>query len=200
MEAADWNDRYRGDALVWSAGPNQFVEAICRDLVPGRAIDLAAGEGRNALWLAEQGWEATAVDYSDVAIEKAVQIAAHRGVTLTAEVHDLTVFTPEPAAYDLVLLAYLQLPADQLDPILQRAAAAVAPGGMFLLISHDLANLDGGYGGPQVPAVLTTPSQVVAAVGDVVVIERAEVVERRVTTDDGERIALDTLVVARRPD
>ena len=200
MDAADWNDWYRGDALVWSAGPNQFVEAICRDLAPARAIDLAAGEGRNALWLVERGWDATAVDYSDVAIDKARQIAANRGVALTAEVHDLTTYTPEPAAYDLVLLAYLQLPADQLDPILERAAAAVAPGGTFLLVSHDLANLDGGYGGPQHPDVLTTPSQVVAAIGDVVVIERAEVIERRVSTDDGERVALDTLVVARRPD
>jgi hypothetical protein len=74
----------------------------------------------------------------------------------------------------------------------------VAPGGRFFLINHDLANLTGGYGGPQSAEVLTTPQQVVAAIADELVIERAEVVERRVKTADGERVALDTLVVAER--
>jgi len=199
MDASQWNDRYRDSELVWSAGPNQFVEAICADLPPGRSIDLAAGEGRNALWLAERGWHSTAVDFSDVAIDKMRRIAERRGVDLTGEVADLTTYEPVAAAYDLVLFNYLQLPADQLDPILTRAAGAVAPGGTFLLVNHDLANLDGGYGGPQSPAVLTTPEQVVAAIGDELVIERAEIVERRVQTADGERVALDTLVLARRP-
>ncbi len=199
MDASQWNDRYRDSELVWSAGPNQFVEAICADLPPGRSIDLAAGEGRNALWLAERGWHSTAVDFSDVAIDKMRRIAERRGVDLTGEVADLTTYEPATAAYDLVLFNYLQLPADQLDPILTRAAGAVAPGGTFLLVNHDLANLDGGYGGPQSPAVLTTPEQVVAAIGDELVIERAEVVERHVQTADGERVALDTLVLARRP-
>lgn len=199
MDAADWNDRYRDQELVWSAGPNQFVAELVADLPPGRAIDLAAGEGRNAVWLAERGWDATAVDFSDVAIAKARQIAERRAVTITTEVADLTTYELPPERYDLVLVAYLQLPAEQLDPILARAAAAVAPGGTFLLVSHDASNLDGGYGGPQHISVLTTPEQVVAAVGDTVVIEQAEVVERHVQTADGERTALDTLVLARRP-
>jgi SAM-dependent methyltransferase len=199
MDVQTWNDRYRASELIWSAGPNQFVESICADLEPGRAIDLAAGEGRNAIWLAEQGWDATALDFSDVAIDKARQLAERRGVTITADVADLNAYVPTPGGYDLVLVAYLQIPDEQLTPILRRAAAAVAPGGTFLLISHDLSNLDGGYGGPQAPDVLTTPEQVVAAVGDELEVRRAEVVERRVSTDDGERTALDTLVVAGRP-
>lgn len=199
MDASDWNDRYRDAALVWSAGPNQFVAELVGDLPSGRAIDLAAGEGRNTIWLAEQGWDATAVDFSDVAIGKAREIAERRGVAITAEVADLATYVPAPGGYDLVVVAYLQIPADQLDPILRRAADAVAPGGTFLLVNHDLANLDGGYGGPRQAAVLTTPQQVVAAIGDAVVIELAEVVERHVQTADGGRVALDTLVLARRP-
>ena len=199
MDATDWNARYRDQELVWSAGPNQFVEEICAPMPPGRSIDLAAGEGRNALWLAERGWDSTAVDFSDVAVAKARAIAERRGVHLTTEVADLATYAPDAAAYDLVLIAYLQLPAEQLGPILERAAAAVAPNGAFLLVNHDLANLDGGYGGPQSAAVLTTPEQVVAAVGSTVVIERAEVVERHVDTAEGRRTALDTLVLARRP-
>ena len=99
----------------------------------------------------------------------------------------------------LVVLAYLQLVDDQLTPILWRAAAAVAPGGTLFLISHDLTNIERGYGGPQHPAVLTTPDQVVAAIGDELTVERAEVADRHVQTDDGPRTALDTLVIARRP-
>ena len=199
MDAQTWNQRYSDTELMWSAGPNLFVEQLCRDLTPGRSIDLAAGEGRNAIWLAERGWDSTAVDYSDVAIDKARQIAEKRGVTITAEVADLTEYDPTPGGYDLVLVAYLQLADEQLTPILRRAAAAVAPGGTFLLVCHDRENLERGYGGPQAVDVLTSPDQVVAAIGDELTVERAEVAERRVQTDDGERVALDTLVLARRP-
>lgn len=199
MDADTWNDRYRDAELVWSAGPNMFVEQQCRGLSPGRVIDLAAGEGRNAIWFAELGWDATAVDYSSVAIDKARQIAERRGVAITTAVADLADYEPTPSGYDLVVIAYLQLVDTELAPILRRAAAAVAPGGKLVLVSHDLSNLEAGYGGPQHPAVLTTPDQVVAAIGDALEVELAEVAERHVHTDDGERVALDTLVVARRP-
>ena len=198
MDVEQWNERYRSTDLVWSAGPNQFVEAACRDLTPGRSIDIAAGEGRNAIWLAEQGWDSTAVDFSDVAIDKARQIADRRGVSITTEVADLLEYSPEPGGYDLVVVAYLHLPAEQLDPILARAAAAVAPGGTFFLIGHDITNVADGYGGPPNPAVLNSPDQVLAALDDDFEVGVAEVAERHVDTDDGARIALDTHVVARR--
>lgn len=198
MNADTWNQRYAAADLIWSAGPNMFVEELCRDLQPGRSIDLAAGEGRNAIWLAEQGWDSTAVDYSDVAIDKARQVAERRGVTISTEVADLTTYQPEPGGFDLVVVAYLQLPDDQLTPILTRAAAAVAPGGTFVLVCHDRDNLERGYGGPQHADVLTTPQQVVAAIGDTLTVARAEVAERHVQTADGERVALDTLVLAHR--
>lgn len=175
-----------------------FVEQHCRDLPTGTAIDLAAGEGRNAIWLAERGWQATAVDYSSVALDKARQIAERRGVAISTVVADLTTYEPTPAGYGLVVIAYLQLVEDELVPILRRAAAAVEPGGTLVLVSHDLSNLESGYGGPQRPAVLTTPGQVVAAIGDELTVELAEVAERHVQTDDGERTALDTVLVARR--
>ena len=176
-----------------------FVEQYCRDLPVGRAIDIAAGEGRNAIWLAERGWDATVVDYSSVAIDKARQIADRRGVTITTEVADLAGYVPTPGGYDLVVIAYLQLADAELAPILHRAAEAVAPGGKLVLVSHDLSNLESGYGGPQHPAVLTTPDQVVAALGDRLTVELAEVAERHVQTDDGQQTALDTLVVASGP-
>jgi SAM-dependent methyltransferase len=198
MDADSWNDRYRDTELVWSAGPNMFVEQLCRDLTPGRSIDLAAGEGRNAIWLAEQGWDSTAVDFSAVAIDKARQIAERRGVTITTEVADLTTYEPTPDAYDLVVVAYLQLADEQLTPILRRAAAAVAPGGSFVLVSHDRENLEHGYGGPHAIEVLTSPAQITTALGDRFDVVRSEVAERHVATPDGDRTALDTLVLAHR--
>lgn len=198
MDAGDWDDRYRTTDLVWSAGPNMFVEQVCRDLPVGRAIDLAAGEGRNAIWLAELGWDVVAVDFSEVAIDKTRRLADRLGVAVDAQVADLATFVAPSAGFDLVLVAYLQLVDAELTPILERAATAVAPGGTFLLVAHDLDNLEHGYGGPQHPAVLTTPEQVVAAIGDGWSVDTAEVVDRPVATDGGERVARDTLVVARR--
>lgn len=199
MDADTWDARYRDTELMWSVGPNAFVAEICGDFAPGRSIDLAGGEGRNAIWLAERGWDSTAVDFSAVALDKARQIAEQRGVTITTEVADLTDYVPTPGGYDLVVVAYLQIPDDQLTPILRRAGEAVAPGGRFVLVAHDVENLEHGYGGPQHLEVLTTPDQVVGALDDGLEIERAEVAERHVETDDGTKTALDTIVVAHRP-
>ena len=74
MDAAAWDERYAATALVWSAGPNQFVESELASLPPGRALDLACGEGRNARWLAERGWQVTAIDWSEVAVDKGRQV------------------------------------------------------------------------------------------------------------------------------
>jgi SAM-dependent methyltransferase len=198
MDADAWNRRYAGTDRLWSAGPNQFLAAEAADLPPGPALDLACGEGRNAVWLAERGWTVTGVDFADVALDRGREAARHRGVTVEFVTADVVTYEPPAAAFDLVAVFYLHLPAAEWELVLPRAVAAVAPGGTFLLVGHDRSNLDGGYGGPQEPTVLTTPGEVAARLGDLVV-ERAEVVERGVDTDDGPRVALDTLVRAHRP-
>ena len=140
MRREDWNRRYAETELVWSAGPNRFLAAEVADLPPGRALDLACGEGRNAIWLAERGWQVTAVDFSDVAVEKGRRRERARS---TSRVADLLEYEPDEAAYDLVIVFYLQLPAAELATVLGRAARALAPGGTFLLVGHDLRNLAG---------------------------------------------------------
>jgi SAM-dependent methyltransferase len=197
MDRNDWNDRYRSAELVWTAQPNRFLVAEVTGLVPGRALDLAAGEGRNAVWLAEQGWAVTAADYSSVAMEKAGALATSRGVAVDTLVADATTFPCVPV-FDLVVVAYLQLPEPGRSRALGKAAGAVAPGGTLLVIAHDEANLDHGYGGPQDPSVLTGPHDVAAALEGLEVV-RAERVERPVETADGPRIAVDHVVRARRP-
>lgn len=198
MESDDWDRRYAEKELVWSAGPNQFVAEVLADLPPGRALDVATGEGRNASWLAERGWRVTAIDFSPIALAKARQLADARHVHVDWIDADVREYEP-PGEFDLVLIAYLHLPAGQNATVIRRAAAALAPGGTFLLIGHDRTNLTDGVGGPQDPDVLHTPEDVVTALGDAVAIRRAERVTRDVETDDHRGAAIDTLVLAVRP-
>jgi SAM-dependent methyltransferase len=200
MDAASWNERYRGSELVWKAGPNRFVEEELAGLEPsGRAVDLAAGEGRNAVWLAERGWEADAVDFSGVALEKADRLAAERGVRLRTVRADLAVWAPTEATYDLALIAYLHLPWPELSRVLLRAATAVRQGGTLLLVGHHAANPEHGQGGPQDPRVLYTAEQVADLWRPYADILRAETVTRPVKDAEGvDRTALDALVRAVR--
>jgi SAM-dependent methyltransferase len=200
MNSEAWNRRYADRELVWTSEPNRFLVAEVATLAPGRALDLACGEGRNAVWLAERGWRVTGVDFSEVALEKARGLADARGVQAEWVAADLLGYRPEPRAFDLVLIFYLQVPAAQRQVVMRPAAQGVAPGGRLLLVGHDRSNLDNGHGGPQNPAVLYTSQDVVADLdGAGLQVERAERVQRPVDTPEGERVALDALVRARRP-
>ena len=201
MEREHWDDRYGGTELVWTARPNRFLVSELEGAPPrGRALDLACGEGRNAVWLAERGWRVTGVDFSGVGLEKAARLAAERHVEVDWVRADLREYRAVLRCYGLVVVFYLQVPPDARREIKRRAADAVAKDGTLLVVAHDSSNLSDGYGGPQSPDVLYTPADVV---GDLehsgLVIEKAEVVARPVETPDGERIALDALVRARRP-
>lgn len=198
MNRDAWNARYAGRELVWTAEANRFVKEELADLPPGRALDLAAGEGRNAVWLADRGWAVRAVDFSSVALEKARRLAAARGVEIETVEADLDHYEPELGAFDLVLLAYVQFPWARMVPVLHRAAAAVAPSGTFFLVAHDETNLDHGYGGPKDRAVLYGPEAVAGELRDLDIL-RAERVERPVETEAGPRVAIDCLVRAVRP-
>ncbi|MFE4976549.1 class I SAM-dependent methyltransferase [Kitasatospora sp. NPDC056651] len=191
MDSQDWDDRYAASELVWGAAPNRWVVRELTGHTPGHALDLAAGEGRNAIWLAAQGWEVTGLDFSAVALERAERLTAD----LPDEVADRLTWrhgdarTIEAAAgYDLVLVAYLQLPAADRRAALRRAADALAPGGTLLVVGHDLSNLTEGAGGPQDPAVLFTPEDVLADLADLGLrIVRAERVRRTVGGEPGHR-------------
>jgi 2-polyprenyl-3-methyl-5-hydroxy-6-metoxy-1,4-benzoquinol methylase len=196
MDHEGWNRRYETAEYVWQADPNQFVAEHLGDLEPGEAIDLAAGEGRNAIWLAERGWLVTAVDFSEVGLTKANRLADDRGVEIETIVADVT--TWEPASpVDLVVLAYLQLPSDAQESVLRRVAGWVRPSGTVFVIAHDRSNVADGYGGPSVEDVCYDLERTTAAL-EPLEIDRAEVVERRVDTPDGERVALDTLIIAHK--
>jgi SAM-dependent methyltransferase len=198
MDQTAWDDRYAGPELVWGSGPNCFVAEELAALAPGRAIDLGTGEGRNAIWLAERGFTVTAVDFSRVGLARAAGLAAGRGVSVDWVHADLLDYQPTPGGYDLVLIAYIQLPADRLTALARAAGAALAPGGTLLAVGHDQDNLTRGHAGPKDPSVLWTPQVVTAGLAGLIV-QQAEQVNRTVTTPDGARTAIDTLVRAVRP-
>jgi SAM-dependent methyltransferase len=191
----DWDRRYASVENLWSARPNRFLVAEVESLAPGRALDLACGEGQNAIWLASLGWRVDAVDYSPVAIAKARARAERDGVDVAFEEADLVEYEPQSAAYDLVLLLYLHLPAEEHRLVLTRAARALAPGGTLVLLGHDLLNATEGVGGPSDDSLLYTPDDIAGEL-EGLEIEKAERVLRGVA--GSERPAIDCLVRARR--
>lgn len=196
MDAHAWDERYAAATQVWSSAPNEFVAEELAGLPPRRALDLACGEGRNAIWLAQQGWQVTAIDFSPVAVNRGRRLAGD--LPITWQVGDA--LTTELPTVDLVVLAYLQLPADERRVVVQRAFAALAPGGTFLVVAHDSTNLTDGTGGPQDAGVLFTAEDVLADVrGETYDVQRAERASRVVKTDDDhggmrDRTARDAVV------
>lgn len=189
--AQEWDSRYAGSDRVWSAAPNAWVAATIRNWFTGRALDLGAGEGRHAVWLASLGWQVTAVDFSPVGIERGRRGAQELGVDVDWVVADVTTWEPpDGATFDLVLLAYLHLEGD----VLARARDWVAPGGALVVIGHALRNLTEGVGGPSDARLLHTEAEYRAASEGLVVEHLGEVVRHLPEGD-----AIDLALVARRP-
>lgn len=191
MGPQDWDERYREKPLLWSAGPNRFVEEILAGWEAGSALDVACGEGRNAIWLASRGWDVTGVDFSAVALERAARMAQAADVTVTWIEADILAWQPD-RTFDLVLIAYVHLPPAERTTLMRKAADWVAPAGHLLLVGHDVATA--GVSGPSDPALLWTPDLASDLVGplEVVTAERRE----RQLEEGGS--ALDTVLLARR--
>lgn len=165
MHAHDWDERYSATELLWRADPNEWVRKRASRLPAGRALDVAAGEGRNAVWLASRGWEVTAVDFSQAGLDKARRLEQHRAGSAAHPVRwvlaDVVDFEPD-GTFDLVLVVYLHVPPQQRTEVLRRAAGALAPGGRLLVVGHHRDNLTAGTGGPQDPELLYSQHDLLA--------------------------------------
>jgi SAM-dependent methyltransferase len=195
VQREDWDEKYAAVEHLWAARPNRFLVVEVADLPPGRVLDLACGEGQNAIWLATLGWKVTGVDFSGVAIAKAQARAASDGIEVDFVCADVLQYEPEPSAFDLVLLLYFHLPPDELRTVLTRGKAALAEGGTILIIGHDWQNLTDGVGGPQDPTILYAPDEIAEELPGLE-IEKATQVFRDIQGE--ERKAIDALVRARR--
>jgi SAM-dependent methyltransferase len=192
VQAADWDARY-GAQQQWSTGPNTLVAELLADVPPGAAVDLAAGEGRHALWLAGRGWRVTAVDFSATGLDRGrSRPGADRVTWVTA---DVLAWDAPPGSLDLVLVAYLHLPETDTGALLRRTVGWLRPGGRLLVLGHDVDNIAHGVGGPQDPAILHSVERL-APIAELLDVDRLEQVRRE--TPAGT--ALDTLLVGRRRD
>ena len=198
----NWDQRYASRDLVWSAGPNlKFSEEIA-ELTPGSALDVACGEGRNAIWLAENGWDVTGIDFSNVGIDKSTQIAVRKAVNVNWIVADICEYALPTNTFDLVIVLYVHTSRQERDIWLPSVIQSVAPGGTFLYIGHDPENIGKGTGGPQDPALLPS-AEVLEGHLSGFTMQKAGVIERSVSADAGHGgpvadTALDTLVKARK--
>ena len=183
-DAAHWDARFADQARPWPAQPSSTVTAAVVGLPPGRALDLATGTGRHALWLAGGGWQVTAVDFSAVGVAQG-QASSREVEWVVADIRD---WSPA-AAYDLVLVAYVQLGVDGL----QRAARWLTPGGRLVVVGHALRNLTDGVHGPRDPAHLQTEERLRAG-AEGLGVERLEEVLR----PDVDGTVVELLLVARR--
>lgn len=145
-----WNERYAGEAFAFGTEPNVWLESVADRLKPrSRILALGEGEGRNAVWLAQQGHRVEAVDASSVGLAKARRLAEERGVTLTTTVADLAEYRPEVAAYDAAILVFLHLPPALRAAVHGLAEAALVPGGFVILQAFTPRQLAFTSGGPR---------------------------------------------------
>ena len=198
MDARDWDQRWLDKRLHAHGEASPVVLTALEGLAPSRALDLGCGSGRHAVWLAQRGWQVTAVDFSREALRQARERAAELAVDVDWIEADLVGYEPPEAAFELVLVAYLHVPAHERRAILAKAEAAVGPGGTLLLVGHDVTNIGTGAPGPTSPSVLYTPADIVPEL-PALEVSRAEQVRRPVELEDGSTVeAVDALVLATR--
>ncbi|MCC7076978.1 MAG: class I SAM-dependent methyltransferase [Acidimicrobiia bacterium] len=193
-----WDDRYRNSCL-WGVEPNLFLVESVADLPPGDALDLGCGQGRNAVWLARQGHTVTAVDQSEVALEQARELATASGVELTTVCADAATWDAPEAAFDLVILTYVQTPPHERRMIHAQAVRALRAGGRLFLAAHHLRNLTDGVGGPPSPDVLFTEADLAADFATLHILRNEEVV-RHVEREDLTGDAVDVVLIAEKPE
>jgi len=193
-----WDERHSSGDFEGD-GPNPTLVDGAVGLRPGSALEIAAGSGTNAVWLATQGWRTTAVDWSPVGLANGRAKAEAAGVTVEWLERDLFSWSPPARSFDLVVIVYLHVPPDERSVIYPHAAAAVASGGRLLIVGHDTINATEGEGGPPDTVRLFTAAEVAAeltAADPTLVVERSEVVRRVPPPGRGP---IDALLVLRRP-
>jgi len=197
-----WDARYAGSTRVWSGNPNARLVEQVTGLEPGRALDVGCGEGADVVWLAAQGWDATGVDVSQVALDRAAGHADEAGLAERTSWQRVDVVGGGalPGGYDLVCAAYLHPPTALFADTYAAVLGAVRPGGRVLVLAHHPADSGTGLRNPALVHLLFGPEQLVALLDpDEWEVEVADAPTREITDADGARVTLtDTVVRALR--
>lgn len=161
FDGAFWDRMYGQRHAPWDGEPNAILAREVAALGPGTALDVACGEGADALWLAHRGWTVTAVDFSQVALERAREADAEGRVSwLQADLH---VWQPPRDAYDLLSSHYLHMPPTERQAFFGRLAQAVRPSGILLFVAHHPSDQATTLGRPAIPDLYFTPDELTAA-------------------------------------
>ena len=158
-----WNEIWADTDNVGS-GSDAILSEQIEHLTPGRALEIGCGTGANAVWLAQQGWQVTAIDYSEVAVEKGKQLAAEKGVKVEFALADASTYQPK-GQYDLITSFYIQLFPQQRASMLANMSKALAPGGTLLFVGHDKSGPPAGWSEEDLLS-LTTPEEIVAKLAE----------------------------------
>jgi SAM-dependent methyltransferase len=157
MSTDFWNSRYAESGYAYGTEPNAFLVAQKKYFRPGgKALAVADGEGRNGVWLAQQGLDVLSVDVSEAGLEKARELAADRGVRLRTERADLTTWTWPEAQYDLVAAIFIHFPPEVRARMHRAMFQALKPGGVLILEAFTPEQLEYRSGGPPLVEMLYT--------------------------------------------
>lgn len=196
-----WDARYAESDRMWSGNPNARLVDHVADLPPGDALDVGCGEGADAVWLATKGWRVTALDVSEVALERTAAHAREAGVAdrVTPLHHDLMSDPRPPGEYALVSAQFMHPPSDTFDEFYRSLGAAVQPGGALLVVAHHPHDVTSGVREPHGPDLLFTPERLVQTLEpDSWEIRVADAVTREQVIDERPVTVTDTVVLAVR--
>ncbi|RJP73007.1 MAG: class I SAM-dependent methyltransferase [Ignavibacteriales bacterium] len=149
-----WNDRYSTEEYIFGTEPNQFLKDELEKIKPGKILLIAEGEGRNAVYAAKSGWQVDAIDFSSVAKEKALKLAAKNKVSINYEIHDLAEYTPPKNLYDVIGIFYLHIPIELREDVLRKAIDALTLSGKLILEVFEKEQVNKKTFGPSDPEVL----------------------------------------------
>jgi SAM-dependent methyltransferase len=180
-----WDERYGSGGFQFGEAPNRYLESLRGWIAPGmRALSLGDGEGRNGVWLAQQGLAVTSLDWSAVGLAKAQQLAQRHGVALRTEVADAAAWDYPEGGFDLVAWIYLHLPPADRAAAAAGVRRALAPGGLLALECFTPAQQGRRSGGPKLPELLWSRAIVEDLFGG---FEVLELLEGTVSLDEGPR-------------
>jgi len=157
-----WNDRYSTEEFIFGTEPNQFLKNELEKIKPGKILFIAEGEGRNAVYAAKSGWQVDAIDFSSVAKEKALKLAAKNKVSVNYEIYDLAEYTPPKNLYDVVGIFYLHIPVELREEVLKKAIDALALSGKLILEVFEKEQVNKKTFGPSNPEVLYSLEDIAA--------------------------------------
>jgi SAM-dependent methyltransferase len=198
-----WDERYRSAQRIWSGDPNPQLVTEVTGRPPGRALDVGAGEGADAIWLARHGWAVVAADISGVALERAAQHVRDAAPAVADRIEwrqvDLLASPPEPGSFDLVSAQFMQMPPEPRTRLFTAVITSVRAGGTLLVVGHHPSDLTTGVPRPPMPEVFYTPGQIAALLDGSWTVEVSEARPRPATTPEGAEVTVhDSVLVATR--